>query len=831
MNCIHSSSLLAQTAYLTSASTGLSTGLQPLVNSDLQAALQTQPLGLVGSSDPVISNVAISTQAPPPITFTVTSTADTEDPNDGVLTLREAIALANAAGDPNVINFALGAGAHTITLSGRQLAITNPAIIDGGGQITISGNNRSRIFETSSSVRLLGLTIANGSAFRAGSILNTATGHLTLTNSTIRQSNAAVGGAITNEGFLNLNNSTLHNNTAATSGGGIDNHGRLWVISSTLSGNRAGLDGGAIWNNTGSVIVQNSTITLNVADSDNDGLGNGGGILNTAGTVSVKSSIIAGNVDTPNNSGVGSIHPDVAGNFSDSGDNLIGDRTGSIGFTASPLVGTSTNRINPRLSALRDNGGYTWTHALQADSLAIDAGDRYGVFLTDQRGVQRSTPADIGAYEAAFAQFTVDTLLDADDGNFSAGNASLREAIRYINEGGIINFANDLSGTITLNSGELAINKSLTINGSGANVLTISGNNRFRVFSIARDTTVEIDGLTIANAYWHYGGDIGGSGIHNDGNLTVSNSVVRDSQSVTYIGGVIHNSANANLTLKHSTIYNNSGYGALGVIGNLGTMLMQNVTVSQNQTAPSTFGSVVNAGTLSIDSSTITGTSGISGSPLYSAIYNMYGENGVVRLKNTIVAGNAVFSDLMGQFISEGYNLIGQNSYARGFSHGQNGDQVGTTDSPIDPRLGVLQNNGGSTWTHALLAGSPALNAGNPNDRLVIDQRGMFRSARPDIGAYEEIAPTARNDSAWSRFGGRVTIPVLVNDSAIDGDTFTIVGYSNPQSGSLILNADGSFTYQHRMSLARPSSIDRFTYTISDSKGKTSTATVSIQLS
>src|SRR4029434_3974851 len=77
------------------------------------------------------------------------------------------------------------------------------------------------------------------------------------------------------------------------------------------------------------------------------------------------------------------------------------------------------------------------------------------------------------------------------------------------------------------------------------------------------------------------------------------------------------------------------------------------------------------------------------------------------------------------------------------------------TGNPLlaDPRLGPLQNNGGPTQTHALLSGSPAIDAGNPNGcrdqfgvLLTTDQRGLPRStldgnrdgtARCDIGAVE----------------------------------------------------------------------------------------------
>ena len=73
---------------------------------------------------------------------------------------------------------------------------------------------------------------------------------------------------------------------------------------------------------------------------------------------------------------------------------------------------------------------------------------------------------------------------------------------------------------------------------------------------------------------------------------------------------------------------------------------------------------------------------------------------------------------------------------------------MGTDDNPIDPLLGPLQDNGGPTWTHALLDGSPAIDTGTPTDCPAIDQRGYLRPvdgdgddiAVCDIGAYEYLA-------------------------------------------------------------------------------------------
>jgi hypothetical protein len=73
------------------------------------------------------------------------------------------------------------------------------------------------------------------------------------------------------------------------------------------------------------------------------------------------------------------------------------------------------------------------------------------------------------------------------------------------------------------------------------------------------------------------------------------------------------------------------------------------------------------------------------------------------------------------------------------------GDLVGTPGQPMEPLIGPLQSNGGPTWTHALLPGSPAIDAGTPSRCPTADQRGYARpedgdgDGNPicDIGAFE----------------------------------------------------------------------------------------------
>jgi uncharacterized repeat protein (TIGR01451 family) len=234
------------------------------------------------------------------------------------------------------------------------------------------------------------LTVANSTfsdnhANFGGGIGNDDT--LSVTNSTFSGNDAGFGGGIENsDATTTVTNSTFSRNHAANSGGGMDSiGGTVTVTNSTFSGNRAGFGGGI--RNEGAMTVTNSTLSGN-------GAIDGGGIANEEerAVFTVLSSIVAAN------SGWNCIGP-----ISDGGYNLEFTR-----FNGTNRCGFSKHAVsaNPRLGALRNNGGPTKTMALRTESPAIDAippgshgcGKRVAA---DQRGVARpqSEGCDIGAFE------------------------------------------------------------------------------------------------------------------------------------------------------------------------------------------------------------------------------------------------------------------------------------------------------------------------------------------------------------------------------------------------------------------------------------------------
>jgi hypothetical protein len=216
-----------------------------------------------------------------------------------------------------------------------------------------------------------------------------------LTRSTVSGNiSTGAGGGISGN-TVTLTNSTVSGNIAEMEAGGISAN-TATLSNSTLSGNTAGLQGGGIWAVEGTLL--NCTVVENIALT-------GGGLFHElGGAFNIRSSIVALNMSRQ-----GGSNPDVSGIFASQGRNLIGDGTGSTGFSAglSDLLGSTLDPIDPLLGPLDANGGPTMTHSLLAGSPAIDKGDNVNLPPTDQRGLPRRKDGngdgvarvDIGAFE------------------------------------------------------------------------------------------------------------------------------------------------------------------------------------------------------------------------------------------------------------------------------------------------------------------------------------------------------------------------------------------------------------------------------------------------
>ena len=262
------------------------------------------------------------------------------------------------------------------------------------------------------------------------------------------------------------------------------------------------------------------------------------------------------------------------------------------------------------------------------------------------------------------------------------------------------------------------------------------------------------------------GGDGGaGGGIFNTGTLTVINSTL--SGNSTGAGGQGGAGGDNNDFGGIGGLGGDGGYGGSGGgianQGDTGTLTFTTVTTNTCGT-----GGAGGAGGNGGASNGIAGSAGNTGNGAGISV-----GGGTVNVKNTILAGNASNDDASGNFTSRSYNLIGNGDSATGFTNGVNNDQVGSAASPIDPKLGPLQDNGGPTHTHALLNSSPALEKISADTNgcgtdYTTDQRGETRPGtkndqvdkKCEIGAWEAqssdpSAVTLRNFDARSGVGTR----------------------------------------------------------------------------
>lgn len=480
--------------------------------------------------------------------------------------------------------------------------------------------------------------------------------------------------------------------------------------------------------------------------------------------------------------------------------------------TPNPAEAAETTRLN-----LVAGSGYV---------LATAPNDNATVTITENSFLVTTT-ADSGTGSLRQAVLNANSLAGIDTITFSDGT------------GGTVNFTDATADTITLSSGQIVLDSNLSITGPGADLVVVRNTQALsatsRVFSLTSATarTVRISGLTITGGHLSSGS---GGGIYMAGGtstLTLVRCAVRGNTSFSYGGGIAAEGSTS-LNVVSSTISGNtftgSGGGAGIDAGGNGLRVINStisgnfISASNSSNAGGIFSAVNGA---SIINSTITNNAGPGGT-------------GGVRkfapltVANSIIAGNvnnATVPDIISDtaFTSNGGNLIGNAGAATGFTHGVNGDQVGTGAAPVNPQLASLASNGGSTETHALLPGSPAFNNGLPvnvpvdiydadsdgnvAEALEFDQRGTGFSrsfGTTDIGAYEvqksvsiaDLAAISEGNSGTTNFvftitrtgatTGDVSMTYTVSGAAVSGTDY--IGGTLPTGTATITNGNATTT-------------------------------------
>ena len=502
-------------------------------------------------------------------------------------------------------------------------------------------------------------------------------------------------------------------------------------------------------------------------------------LLLAATTMSAQAATIT--VTNTNDSGPGSLRQALAN--ANNGDRINFAVTGAISLTSGGLGITKNVTISgPGFNQLAVNGN---------QALFV-----FGVF--PQRTVSisglRIRNAQVGVYNNQGTVSVSNCVLSGDSsaGLYNHAGASMTVANSNISNN---------SGTGADNQGTLTVSSCVLSGNSGAGIFNggtltvsncaLSGNSGDGIanhafssgearLTLVNSNVSDNDSTGISNSTDEFGtltvtirsttvsGNSAGGVVANGGGVIFGGSIQVTITDCTVSGnsfwGGIHATGLTNLFVTDSTISGNSASAGFpdgdsgGAIYGAGTVRVENSTISGNSAATS--GGGIYGGVIEIVNSTISGNSaGTSGGGIYNFPYSLNVANStitgnsapsgggiynkrppvgdsVVEISNTILNAGALGENILndgGIISSLGYNLSSDDG--GGYLTGP-GDQINT-----DPLLGPLQDNGGPTFTHALLPGSPAIDAGDPNFHSppLNDQRGCPRviNGRIDIGSFE----------------------------------------------------------------------------------------------
>ncbi|WP_273457278.1 choice-of-anchor Q domain-containing protein [Nevskia ramosa] len=790
--------------------------------------------------------LAVSALPAQAATLTPTTTAD--DGSAGAL--RQVVAAAVASAQDDVIPL----NGQTYVLTQGQLTVSGGGLLRFQGPGTIqrdanAGDFRILAVNSGQTVELDQLTITGGQAGQSdfgGGIVNNGT--LRISASTIsgnRTTRLNGGGIYNNAGNLSLSDSTVTGNMANFSGGGVyNNYGQASLIRSTVSYNTTGgnQQGGGITTAGGTLTLSDSTVTRNTS-------GSGCGIyVRNQGTLNLNRSLIAGNTASSygrelagsDNSTINANNYNLIGYGGDAGLSLsqssfngtfyqgLNSLPAGTDFTPSQGIDQILN------TTLASNGGPTQTHALVANSPAINAvASGCPAGATDQRGVPRpaSSGCDVGAFEFS-ASYVVNSTADTDDVTCDAGNCTLREAINAANATAgvpeVISFNLPGGGTILLGSTLPVISASggpVTISGptAAADAITLSGGsdpqgaNNVRLLEVADQATLNLDHLALINGL--AGGSAQGGAItvlrggSTGGTLNLSYCRLSSNRSASpegRSGGAIAATGFTTLTVGDSAFINNASTapnnGEGGAINAQGASLSVTRSLFSGNSAPNAGGAIRSDGGQRnpvISNSTFVGnqTGRFGGGAIthggdISLLNNSFVNNsagaasggalsffgGQATLINNLFAGNtagqgANCTTAFGGSISDaGGNLATDGSC----NLNQPTSRVVTAAQlNLAP---ALADNGGPTQTLALQSGSVAIDAAvtsfctaSPVNSL--DQRGIARpqGTACDVGAFEarqgNLQAIKTASTASIRVGDPVSFTLTARNLAATADT------------------------------------------------------------
>ena len=539
-------------------------------------------------------------------------------------------------------------------------------------------------------------------------------------------SSAGSGGGIANAGSLTMTNSSVLSNTATSFGnygGGIFNSGTL-VLDNTQVGNNNGFNGGGIASLNAGVVLRNGSSVFNNAATGpvGGGGGAGGGILSpgVTGTVRIDSSSVTSN--TANGFGGGVAVFDM---LAVTGTQIVSNTAyagGGIDNNAGSLsLSGVTLRANTAFTSAGGGGG------LRNDGPAVIDGSLFD--------------SNVGGGGGGGGAIADSARLTVTNSTFTANQAGSGGALFLSSAAAIVSVDHSsFSAGVTTYGGALSSFGTLIVTNS-----TLSGNSAFNGGAIYNRAGAQMRLIdTVIDSNYTAGGAAGtsyGGGIFNDGRLGLRNVTLSNNNALNGSGGGLFSSGTGVVLLRGTTVNgNNALAGSGGGIANAGLLTVTNSTLANN-TSVIHGGGISNSATVRLFNATLafnTADNDNNGSGDGGGLFS----SGTAEARNSLLGGNI---DKGGQapdcnnLTSQGYTLV-QNTTGCTLVAGT-GDVTGQ-----NPKLAPLAGNGGSTWTVALLTGSPAIDAGELGGckdengaTLTVDQRGYARpyGASCDIGAYE----------------------------------------------------------------------------------------------
>ncbi|HET6251783.1 MAG TPA: choice-of-anchor Q domain-containing protein [Tepidisphaeraceae bacterium] len=687
-------------------------------------------------------------------TYTVNTLSDAPNPGTGLLSLRQAVADANAHAGADTINFSASlfatSGQKSITLTQGEIdfkdtsgatTVTGP----GAAKLAINARHASRVFDIAAkaTVTVSGLTVFQGSALpgsdtdgRGGGIYNAGT----LALSAVTVSNCSAG-------TLAASLSDISATTGQGLGGGIYSVGPLTLQSCAINANSAtgainedgpqnsygGMAAGGAIYSTAALKITACNISNNNATGGAAGLYNGedsfggsasGGAIFSTGTLAISNSTLAN--DSANGGTAAS--QDTSGGGSASG--------GAIWASGSITVTGTAFSNNSATAGAAPVGNFP-----NGASLAYGGSAGGGaIFTTATLSVSSGTFTNNAVFGGAGGE-------EFFDGNGGDANGGAIDALATVSL---------TSSTFTKNAahgGDVGGDDFGETGGTArGGAIAASGSTTLQSCSVTQNYVEGGDAIS-----WAIGGDADGGGIFLQTSTvhlldsTVASNTARggDSANDAGTGGINGGNATAGIyaasgtvRLIDSTIAANAATGGAGSAvgtstngGNGGNAIgglfsaqglqIYDSTISANSATGGAGGAVGAYG----------GTAGAKG----SAVGGLSNPSAQGLLDNTIVSankGNGAFNDIAGHVLpTSAYNLIGVGG---GLTNGVNGNKTGVTD----PKLSALGNYGGPTQTMYPMAGSPALASGSTAlipTGFNTDQRGFPRTVngKVDIGSVE----------------------------------------------------------------------------------------------